>query len=279
MEHSEFKPIEAQQQPQQQMESSFGQDFVLLINTIKPWSESEADPNKFFEFINRYISLVETNSNIIVPIIEQIYGSKSQHQNFILAMHTLNPKSFTSVVNLFESILQLRSNNLNPQQALDLKFVKLEYEGRSYLKAILEMIKKLPKENFTVLNQMFLKNTNQMGLNQTAPESNSNNNNSTTNDTMTKTPKKSSSEFLEKEVSLPGTSKKLKTKHIIGIVVLVAIILFGLFYFFYLRGGSSKRGSSSSSIEFNDGGSYISDGAAGGGGGGGSDTSVVFSEG
>ena len=285
MEHSEFKSQQAQPEPQQQVpqqqqkiESSFGQDFILLINILKSWSDSETDIARFWEFIGRYITLAESNSNIVVSILEQIYGRKSQHGNFILTLNAFNPKTFKSVINFFESILGLRSNNLNEQQKMDLKYLQLEFEDRAYLKAILGMIKKLPKESYSELNEQFIETLKKMGVYD-------NNSNTTTSDSnaaqgnSNAITKKSSSEFLEKEVSLPGTSKKLKTKYIIGIAILIAVILFGLFYFFYLRKGNSSKGGGSSSIKFNEASSYISDGVAGGGGGSGSDTSVVFSEG
>lgn len=193
-------------------------DLSQVIAMLNNWNENEQDIQKIWSFISSYITVLE-NSQEVSFIMEKISGEK----RFVEALKKIKGKQFKNTIDFISTIQSLPNKKLNENENAIFQVIKLNLKEGAVLEILIKVISSLPKKSKQMLDQKIMKELNY-----------------TTDENVTKQSNNSGSgsDFLNKEITIPGCSTGISCKYVILIVALVLIfILIGLYMFYY----SSKK--------------------------------------
>lgn len=235
------EPQQQQQQPPEEAEHPLSKQIAPVIGQLSTWEQNEQDIKKIWRFIGSYVSFLENRPELI-GILQKAYGPDIG-TNLVKALKKINQREFQSLEEFIQLIHSIPGQQLSPEEQHVLSILQLQVKEGQILSLVLTVIQNLESEKHKQLTQMFLTEMDKDKY------------------SLVKKPKG----FLNQEMTIPGTSKKLSCKSIIAIVVVILIVLLlGGGYVFYYRkkGGGVVSGSGGKSNYLSDASSIVSGGAS-----------------
>lgn len=190
-------------------------ELIMTMNNIPEHGNEKA--SFLWNFISKYVTLLENNKMYIVPILAKLYPGKVKNSDdLVVALLAINKPS--NVRDFLTTIDSIPENGLSEPELEILSIIKLKTPQGPFLNAILNVIGQLTPEEQKQLDELF--------LNEIKKEKYNNLNSS---ESMIGT---------LKDKCIPGTKIKI---WILIIVLIFIILLAGIGYWYCSSGKSSKR--------------------------------------
>lgn len=225
-------PQQPQQQPEQQsqpQEMQLPKDISDMLEKYENVCSNPNDVDVLWDFVQYYLTFIENNSHMIIPIIKRYNENINENQNILLIFKNLGLKDVEwGIYNMFVTISNLGSkimsrDNKDERDEYYLIYVMLTVNNESCIFNFTELLRNLMiqtderLEKYNTLNTKFLnsfKDYERDGK---------------------KVSKEGFSQSIEKSIKLPFVNKNIKMKWIILVTVIIILLLISIFCYWNMN--------------------------------------------